>query len=185
MCALYDNNKTPVWFEHPRFREKVDAVAIPMEGLEETAVLAADHPRHNLDKLALYPSLDVFVLGFPKGMSGRAATPIWKRGTIATEPYIDQDELPLFLIDTATREGMSGSPVYAQEVGAWLPDGAKDEGQRVLGKGRMFVGIYSGRINAEDEFKAQLGMVWKRQAIDEILEARQVGQDSFTFLQRK
>lgn len=32
-----------------------------------------------------------------------------------------------------------------------------------------FVGVYSRRIGAEDEFKAQLGRVWKRQVIEDII----------------
>lgn len=32
-----------------------------------------------------------------------------------------------------------------------------------------FIGVYSGRIGADDEFKAQLGKVWKKRVIDEII----------------
>jgi hypothetical protein len=129
--------------------------------------------------------MDVYALGFPRGMSGRGVTPIWKRGTIATEPDLDHDDRPIFLIDTATRDGMSGSPVYAQEVGTWLPPGSRDESKRIIGKGRMFVGIYSGRVNAEDEFKAQLGIVWKTRVIEEVILGECIGQNSFTFPQNR
>lgn len=178
---LYNEKKSPIWFEHPTEGYKCDVIAIPLSGLDETAIVGADHDRHGLEELPLYPSLDVYVVGFPRGMGGRAATPIWKRGTIATEPDLDHDKQPKFLIDTATREGMSGSPVYAQEVGTWLPPGGSDREQRSFGKGRMFVGVYSGRIGAEDEFKAQLGIVWKRSAIESVIEAEKFGKSSFDF----
>jgi hypothetical protein len=109
-------------------------------------------------------------------MSGGGQLPIWKRATIATEPDFDLDGLPKFYIDTATREGMSGSPVYAQEVGYWLPEGESDQSKATLGKGRRFLGVYSGRLGADDEFKAQRGIVWKESALISLIEA--VPQDS-------
>jgi hypothetical protein len=83
-----------------------------------------------LDKLSLTPGMDVFVLGYPRGISGGGRFPLWKRGSIASEPDVNIDNLPMMYIDTATREGMSRAPVYAQEVGFWAPGGKKfpDEG---------------------------------------------------------
>lgn len=63
---------------------------------------------------------------------------------------------------------MSGAPVYAQEVGCWIPEGTERPEDHVLGKGRRFLGIYSGRVG-DDPFQAQLGIVWKPSAIDEII----------------
>ncbi len=50
-----------------------------------------------------------------------------------------------------------------------MPRGVTDSLARIIGKGRMFVGAYAGRIGAEDEFKAQLGVVWKASMLDEII----------------
>ncbi len=165
-----DHSK-PNWTVHPEYGGRVDVVAIPLSGLEETCVKAANAPELDLDLIRTYPSMDAFVIGYPRGMSGGAHFPIWKRATIATEPDIDLDGLPRFYIDTATREGMSGSPVYAQEVGYWLPEGETDQKKAYVGKGRRFVGVYSGRLGAEDEFKAQLGIVWKVDALISVVEA--------------
>jgi hypothetical protein len=165
-----ENMEKPIWHEHPEFRETVDVVTIPLNGLEETALMTANDSRLALDNIRLYPSLDVFVLGFPLGMSGGAHFPIWKRGSIATEPDVNLDNLPKLFIDTATREGMSGSPVYVQEVGYWIPEDKTDQKDAVIGKGKRFVGIYSGRVG-DDSFQAQLGIVWKARAIEEIIEA--------------
>lgn len=163
--SLLDSDNKPIWTEHPTYGRKVDIVAIPLSGLDETAIRPANAQDLDLEKLRLYPSMATFVLGFPRGMSGGGHFPIWKRATIATEPELDIDGLPRLYIDTATREGMSGAPVYAQEVGYWLPDGTTDPDQGSFGKGMSFIGIYSGRIGAEDEFKAQLGIVWKESAL--------------------
>jgi hypothetical protein len=171
--SLYNKDEIakPVWTEHPEHGRRFDAIAIPLSGIEETHITAANAESLNLDKIRIYPSMEVFILGYPRGMSGGGHFPIWKRGTIATEPDFDLDGLPRFYIDTATREGMSGSPVYAQEVGYWLPEGESDPSKASIGKGRRFVGVYSGRIGAEDEFKAQLGIVWKESALISLMDS--------------
>ena len=169
---LYTNGESePIWTEHPEHGKRVDVVAIPLSGLEDTRIKAANSPELDLDRIQIYPSMEAFVLGYPRGMSGGGYFPIWKRATIATEPDFDLDGLPRFYVDTATREGMSGSPVYAQEVGYWLPERETDQNKAWIGKGRRFVGVYSGRLNAEDEFKAQLGIVWKESALISIVES--------------
>jgi len=179
--SLYDDeaHEKPVWRVHPDHTHGVDIVAIPLGGLEETLLIAANDPTLQLDDLRLYPSLDVYVVGFPLGMFGGARFPIWKRGSIASEPDIDVAGKPFFYIDTATREGMSGAPVYAQEVGLWQPKGVTDFGSSVIGKGRSFVGVYASRVGAEDEFKAQLGMVWKAAALETVVSSGTPGESSY------
>ena len=93
--------------------------------------------------------------------------PVWKRGSVATEFNIDVGDLPSFIIDTATREGMSGSPVIARSVGGYTTVG----GGTMIGPGtyNRFLGVYSGRyVGGIDE--AHLGIVWKVAAIDEIID---------------
>lgn len=175
---LYENN-VPVWYEHPVHGRQVDAVALPLDGLNETRIYAAnDASSLNLENIVLRPSLDAFVLGYPLGITGGAKFPIWKRASIATEPDIDIENLPKFLIDTATREGMSGSPVYAQVNGYYIPEGKQGIENAIFGEGRRFVGIYSGRLG-NDAFQAQLGVVWKEKAIIEIIQGKKVGTSSF------
>jgi Trypsin-like peptidase domain len=166
-----------IWTEHPEHGSRFDAVAIPFPGAEDTRITAANADSLGLDKIRVYPSMEAFVLGYPLGMSGGAHFPIWKRATIATEPDFDLDGLPRFYIDTATRKGMSGAPVYAQEVGYWLPEGESDQSKALIGKGRRFVGVYSGRLGADDEFKAQLGIVWKESALISLIESALAGSD--------
>ncbi len=78
---------------------------------------------------------------------------------------------PSFLIDTATREGMSGSPVVHVDRSAAL------EFSGVVKPGRTirFVGVYSGRHIGKKEIEAQLGVVWRQEVINDILVARQLG----------
>jgi hypothetical protein len=95
--------------------------------------------------------------------------PIWKRGTIALDPTFDADGLPKTLIDTATREGMSGSVVVARHITVGRSYRRKDgsQSERVIyAKHDLVAGIYSGR-HFPDLEKAQLGIVWKRPAIED------------------
>lgn len=176
---LYSSDGVPQWYEHPIHGHTVDVVAIPIsypEGMTSYPINL-----HSFDDPKLSPGLDVFVLGFPVGFSSGGRLPIWKRGSIASEPDIDIEGLPKLLIDTATRIGLSGSPVIAQRTGIWFPEGVADKtdlDQAILGSGRKFLGIYSGRVG-DTEFQAQLGIVWKPSAIDEIILQKVVGQPSF------
>ena len=85
-------------------------------------------------------------------------------------PSIDLDGYTKFLVDTATRKGMSGSTVFLfRHNNKYLSE-------------KTFIGIYSGRIAGSDpnEYtKAQLGIVWKRHLIDEIVDGRTYGDISF------
>lgn len=172
---LYKEN-TPIWYVHPDHKYLVDAVAIPLK-FDDTKLIAANDCSLGLDDITLRPSIDAFVLGFPLGLTGGAKLPIWKRASIASEPDVDLDKLPKLLIDTATREGMSGSPVYAQVNGYYVPDGKSGIENAVIGEGRKFVGVYSGRIG-DDNFKAQMGVVWKEKAIIETIEGELIDESS-------
>lgn len=105
---LYNEEK-PIWYEHPEHGHNVDAVAIPLK-LDNTWLKPANSTELNLENIILRPSLDVYVLGYPQGMTGGAKFPIWKRGSIASEPDIDLDNLPKYFIDTATRRVCPAHP---------------------------------------------------------------------------
>lgn len=169
-----DDRIEPVWWEHPEYGSDVDVVAVKIGGLSETNAVVANAESLELELLQLVPGMDVFVLGFPRNISGGGRLPIWKRGSIASEPDINIDNLPKLYIDTATREGMSGAPVYAQESGFWAPEGKTLLEDGVFGKAHRFIGIYSGRVG-NDPFAAQLGVVWKEEAIQEIIRSKKIG----------
>lgn len=203
-----DSPSRTIWYEHPLHRYKVDVVAIPVhedevfsplksywhgsqsakkrsgqiESSIENTICPATAPCLNLSLVRFNPGQGVFVLGFPEGMTGGANFPVWKRGSIASEPYLDIDDLPKIFIDTATRAGMSGAPVYVHETGRWETEvggGLKRSNGSSFGiQGRRFIGVYSGRVG-DDTFQAQLGVVWKHSVIDEIIKSSTLGTSSF------
>ena len=165
----------PVWLEHAYHHNKIDVIAIPIPipaGGEVTTINEV-----NTARVLLRVATDVFVLGYPKGISGGGEFPIWKRASIATEPDIQLDALPKMLVDTATREGMSGAPVIAVARRGVLEPEAGLAGN--WDSGYRFVGVYSGRLG-HGELEAQLGIVWKAQVVDDIVQAQTKGKSSFS-----
>lgn len=161
---LRDANGAPVWFVHPKHRQQVDVVAIPIEPFPDVDL----YPINGMEQLDIIVQVgvDVFVLGYPFGI-GPAGFPIWKRGSIASEPELaGLDHLHIFL-DTASRPGMSGSPVIRR---SWSPHPLADGSIMASGgAATKFIGIYSGRLASSDPLDAQLGLTWPASMISEIL----------------
>jgi hypothetical protein len=169
---LLDNNSAPLWKVHHRLSNSADVAALDLGHEQSVQAWTINDAWQDplFDTFLLRPGLDVFLIGFPLGIAVAKHLALWKRGTIASEPMFDVDRRPIILIDTATRGGMSGSPVIAQIQGLWGGGGAGMlSPDSKIGTGRQFIGIYSGRLG-NDEFQAQLGLVWKKQVIEDIVD---------------
>lgn len=72
--------------------------------------------------------------------------------------------LPIFLIDCRSRPGQSGSPVWARfKKGDVVTHKGKD--YQAKEAQNYFLGAYSGRLRADSD----LGLVWKRSCIEELV----------------
>lgn len=165
----------PVWLCHPTYGRAVDVVAIPLPA--EISEQYQLFPINEIDFDTAYRTEvadDAFVVGYPFSDTTHLQLPIWKRASVASEPDVDLEQMPKIFIDTATRSGLSGSPVVMQRVGIHGASGGKLTGSEIIGRIRNFVGVYSGRIG-KDESKAQLGIVWKARVIDEIIDSGVAG----------
>lgn len=161
---LYDGHNNKLWYEHPKLGQGADFVAIKLTNIEGSdfveCSLGVNDP-----KIMTQVTDKVSVVGFPFGIRTNGGFAIWATGSIASEPDIDHDELPIFLIDCRSREGQSGSPVIAHRSGSetvWLENG------NMIANGTpatRFLGIYSGRVNKESD----LGIVWKVTALKELV----------------
>lgn len=159
----------PRWLQHPKLGKRADIAAIDVTNAIEGSLTCTANSIEDDAILQSYASQDVFILGYPLGLIPHAPTPVWKRGTIATDPTFDPDGLPVMYVDTASRSGMSGSLVIARHmiVGrVYKKKDGTDSEPLIFGKRDVVLGIYSGRLGA-DEVKAQLGIVWKRSVIEE------------------
>lgn len=165
---LYEGDK-PRWKEHPLDRA-IDVVALPITPRREICFCPLDLRLAETD-LIVSPSEPVSVIGFPRGVAAAAKFPIWKTAHVASDLDLSVDAKPLFVIDTATKPGMSGSPVFAYRVGCPI---RTSQGSRLApGAVTRFLGIYSGRIDDEGtglEDRFNLGRVWKAGVVNQLLE---------------
>lgn len=168
---LYDEQNNPKWKEIKIEQKQVDVVIIPVSIPNEYNFLSiqdAEEPFN--DDTSFQIGEDVFVLGYPFGMDG-GGLPIWKRASVASEPTLDIKGLPYFYIDTASRSGMSGSPVVLYKRRPLTVLTSIDGGpySRYYTK---FIGVYSGRIGVNEKDEVQLGIVWKREVIQKLISSQ-------------
>ncbi len=157
---LLDKKGNPRWFEHPTLKGKADLIALPLTQTENVQFYPLDLELKNKD-IAVYPGDSVSIVGFPLGIAQVQASglPIWKTGTVASDPAIDFNGRPMFAVDTTSRGGMSGSPVYATRTGAYHT--SKGEPRVVLqGVESRFLGVYS-----EQNVIVEIGGVWKADVV--------------------
>lgn len=176
------DGNAPRWLEHPEHRFKVDVVVLRIPANREFS------EKVRCSFLAEYPILeqrlnpevmdDVFVIGYPMGLSGGGSVlPLYKRGSIATEPLVNHNGLPRLLIDCRTDKGMSGSPVVFRRSGPWSPNGKLDD-ETHFETVENFLGVYAGRLidptangdAKESDRISEIGVVWKRSALDALVE---------------
>ena len=142
----------PKWLVHPQYKENVDVIALELTQKDEVNYSAINNCNFNEEVLAEIGD-ECFVIGYPFEDFRYLGLPIWKKASIATEPTVNEDQLPKLLIDTATRPGLSGSPVIYQRTGIHrLDDNGMPKFDTLFGRIRGFLGIYSGRIGKGESF---------------------------------
>lgn len=180
---LYEDKdfKKPKWYIHPIHQYNIDVIAIQIDKKENIPGHVHFSPINKMlfdTEFSPEVSDDVFILGYPLDIQSGRELPVWKRGSIATELSILLDDMPKFLVDTATRSGMSGSAVIFRRSG-FHKDPSGNAMKNTFGTIQNFIGIYSGRIGAGDNLQAQLGIVWRKDVIEEILESKTIGSIEF------
>jgi hypothetical protein len=164
-----------LWYEHPTYGQAVDVAALPLRTAPGTSpsILTVNQLRETTD-MRIDVGQDVFILGFPLEPKLTESLPVWKRGTIASEPAYKVSGFPQLLIDTATRPGMSGSLVVARSFPGYI----SERGTQIISGGYHFrlIGVYSGRLGGNEDDKVQLGVVWRTSLIDEICAGAKPGE---------
>jgi hypothetical protein len=109
-----NDNDEPRWLVHPH--KQVDIAVLPIPLIPEDLKITL-YPLNVLanQKLRIEIGMEVFILGYPFGIE-LPAYPVWKRGSIASEPDLVRLTTNYMLVDTASRPGMSGRRSFA-EVG--------------------------------------------------------------------
>jgi S1-C subfamily serine protease len=152
---LYDGENKK-WLEHPSF-PNFDVVALKIVNVDNTVkIYPFDLNLANTDMIP-EPAMPVSIIGYPAGIRTGVGFPVWKTGHIASDPELNYDNKPIFLIDATTRGGMSGSPVVLRLTGGFR----QNNGNRMIamaGTSTKFLGVYSGRIMLSDG-SSEIGFV--------------------------
>lgn len=163
------------WLMHQE-GQKIDIAALPLvdEEIGDGSKFPCVNDVAHEQNAHIEVGQEIFILGFPRGLRPTFHFPIWKRGSIATEPRILPNGEPWLLVDAASREGMSGSLVLASAMSVEDNDAlAQPFGLQTpinLRLGKAIVGVYSGRVGSADAFEAALGKFWLISAVEEMLE---------------
>ena len=166
---LYRDDGSPFWIEHPSLGASADIVALNLKWGNDVTILPY-YLKTDLDSvnMVIDPAETLSVIGFPFGLSFGGKYPLWATGFLAHEMSLVTYDNPVFVIDCRTRRGQSGSPVIAFRSSGYRHE---KDGRTVTtvsaNKAWEFLGIYSGRINAESD----LGTVWHVSAFKELLSA--------------
>lgn len=202
---LYDEQLSPLWFEHPMGSEVDLAICRLPATLEKYFDFIDVHSVEDETHIAEQVANDVFIVGYPfsrdefKNSFGNDAPyymPVWKRGSLAFEPGL-RLKGRMLLIDALSRAGMSGSPVFmGQDVDmmgaktaanaaslARLTSGDTsalydlDPSALIHGKNRKFrfLGVYSGTFGTTRLKEIALGKCWHIDTLREAIDAPQRG----------
>jgi hypothetical protein len=172
---LYKDNM-PIWYEHQK-GSLVDVIAIDLEIKDpEYHIFSVNTDRYN----NISAGNRIVAVGYPEKVSGVNHLPIYKGGIIATDINTDIEELPQLYIDILGSPGMSGSPVFACIEGNYIHEGKENKVENMgfaISTVEQFIGCYSGRLGKKN-IGAQLGRVWKEEAIVRIINDKIIGSES-------
>jgi hypothetical protein len=182
---LFTVDGLPVWI-CSRNCPQADLAAIPLlrSVYEDCAINCISDEWIGSGGLKVRPTSLVTLIGYPYGFYDRLnALPIWKTGSLASEPDVDFNGEPLLTIDISAFPGMSGSPAFAIAYGTY----ETETGSTNVGNVQRFLGIYASmqmltQRRFLEEFRQaetwfgvthseslQLGHVWKARLIDELI----------------
>jgi hypothetical protein len=162
---LYNTEGTANWYQHPS-KNLYDVAAINLFPLVERHQFVGANEVATQYDMRIDVGSTVFILGYPLGFTHFANTPIWKSGTIASEPHLETEtSFSRVVIDATTRQGMSGSPVFLREKTHYISE--KGEIVSTTNASR-WIGIYSSRpdlkavqMTLDEDRRAEVGFFLK------------------------
>ena len=182
---LFTKNGKRLWLACGSFPEAdVAIIPVPVKCRENLKVSCLDETTAK-PVMKTRPTTPIALIGYPYGLYDKKnALPIWKSGTIASEPDVDFEGKPVFLVDISAFPGMSGSPAFAYASGGY---DTLDGGVAVTpGITRQFMGIYASMtmrhekrfleqftnttgVGITDKESLQIGHVWKAKLITDTI----------------
>lgn len=170
--AVNVDQDVPNWLQDPEFEElRTDIAALLLLEDENAEVRCINDEPDIFDDIYTLVGMECSVVGYPTTLFSDLMTPIWRRGSIASEPRLPLDGKPMFLLDAATSPGFSGAPVLRQHFGP-LPINQNGEVIMKLDSIRKisFVGVYAGRLT-HTHINGEVPFVFYANRINRIFEA--------------
>lgn len=181
---LYTKEGNPIWLVN-KDNPEADLAIIPMpvNVYNEADIVNCINEKWSTNKLKVRTTTRTTVVGYPYGYyDTKNSLPIWKTGSIASEPDIDFEGKKLIVLDISAFPGMSGAPVFAVAQGMYETTEGTLEGGFI----NKFLGIYASMqmlnkhkyleelinhtsVGIKDTESLQLGHVWKAQLIFDVL----------------
>lgn len=168
---LHDDHGTPTWLEHPEVERCVDVGVVAVPEYQAVAPLIDSLLQEPMDDECVGD--EVFVLGFPYGMLPTAGLPIWKRGSLASEPTARVFAEEKLLVDASARSGMSGGAVIRR-----IRKRDPYDTRRPI---TQLLGLYSGRMRpprAKADESSDLGIVWRWSVVEDVIANGRLGRGS-------
>jgi len=178
---LYTKDGKPIWLSSKEFPQ-ADVALIPIiPSLCAGAKVFGISEDWTGGNIKIRPTSTITLIGYPYGYYDKKnCLPVWKTGSIASEPEVDFEGKPLFLADISAFPGMSGSPAFAIAYGAY----ETVEGPTTVGHVQKFLGIYASmpmlteakyleevtsesRLGVVVDKSLELGHIWKASVIIE------------------
>lgn len=179
---LYDGRGDPLWVTSEAYpAADVVLLPIPPKAFDPIKPYVFTE-RHTRVDMRIRPTSGATLLGYPYGFYDQTHyLPIWKTGHVASEPSVDFEGRPVFLVDVSAFPGMSGSPVLAVASGIY----ESEDGAMRSGRVRKLLGIFSampvvhevkatasGEVSGQvSDISLQLGYVWKAALIADMARA--------------
>jgi len=183
IIPIFTKTDKPIWLNSEEFPE-ADVAIIPMVStLSEGARVFGISEDWTKGNIKIRPTSTITLIGYPYGYYDKVnCLPIWKTGSIASEPDIDFEGKSLFLVDISAFPGMSGSPAFAIAHGAY----EMTDGPTTVGHVQKFLGIFASMpIIKENKYleeitteaksglvleqSLELGHIWKAQLITDTI----------------
>jgi len=180
---IFTKTNKPIWLNSGEFPE-ADIAFIPIVSslTADTQVfgISEDWTKGNVK---IRPTSTITLVGYPYDYYDKKnCLPVWKTGSIASEPDIDFEGKPLFLVDVSAFPGMSGAPTFAIAHGAY----EMAHGPTTVGHVQKFLGIFASmpkirenkyleELTSESksglvlEQSLELGHIWKAGVITEAI----------------
>ncbi len=182
---LFNTEGKPIWITSSDYPDAdVAVIPVPVVLAQDCDLRCISEKWYSETDLMVRPTTSCTLIGYPYGFYDKKnCLPVWKTGCIASEPEIDFDGKPYFLLDISAFPGMSGSPAFAISYGIY----ESTSGASKPGGVRKFLGIYASmqmlnkkmyleqlvqsdpRLGVQDQESLELGHVWKASLLIDLI----------------